>query len=351
MFRGARCRCFLLLVLLISVAASAQQQDAHSQPDNAKIYLDVVVTPNSGSPVADLQQQDFALFDNDAPQTITSFRAVTGRQAAIGVILVIDAINATYQTVSYERNEINKFLRAEGGQLLFPVAVVALKDQGVQIVADYSSDGNALSAALDREDSTLRAIGRTSGYYGAVERWQSSLNALRQLVAGVPGHKGRTIMVWVSPGWPLLSGPGTALSAKQQQQIFADIVSLSNGMLQRRVTVYSVDPLGSSEPLLRASSYQEFLKGIGKFDQAMIGNLGLPVLAVQSGGLALYSNNDVAGLLRSCTIDAAPFYEISFALPPAGHADEYHRLEVRVAKPGLIARTHQGYYAAPSAHD
>jgi hypothetical protein len=103
----------------------------------------------------------------------------------------------------------------------------------------------------------------------------------------------------------------------------------------------------STESLLQASAYREFLKGVSKPDRALIGNLGLPVLAVQSGGLVLHSDNDVAGLLRSCTIDAAPFYEISFVSAPAGHLDEYHHLEVRVAKPGLIARTHQIYYTRP----
>ncbi len=33
----------------------------------------------SGPPVADLQQQDFTLFDNKAPKHITSFQAVTGK--------------------------------------------------------------------------------------------------------------------------------------------------------------------------------------------------------------------------------------------------------------------------------
>ena len=34
--------------------------------------------------------------------------------------------------------------------------------------------------------------------------------------------------------------------------------------------------------------------------------------------------------------------------PPAGSgANEYHRLEVRVARHGLTARTREGYYARP----
>jgi VWFA-related protein len=315
------------------------------------MYLDVVVTPNSGPPVADLQQQDFTLLDNGAPQTITSFRAVTRREAAIGVILVIDTVNATYQNVSYERIEIDKFLRSEGGQLAFPTAVVVLTDKGIQMAADYSTDGNALGAALDQGPRSLRIIGRSSGFYGAFDRFQISYKALGQLIAGLAGRRGRTVMVWVSPGWPLISGPRVEIDAKGQQQIFANIVSLSNAMLQSRVTLDSVDPLGSTEPLLQASAYQEFLNGISKSDRAVIGNLGLPVLAVQSGGLALHSDNDVAGLLRSCVMNAAPFYEISFAGVPARHLDEYHHLEVGVAKPGLITRTHQIYYAEPLAHN
>jgi len=36
------------------------------------------------------------------------------------------------------------------------------------------------------------------------------------------------------------------------------------------------------------------------------------VLAIQSGGLALNSSNNIAGLIQECVADAAPYYEISF---------------------------------------
>jgi hypothetical protein len=38
---------------------------------------------------------------------------------------------------------------------------------------------------------------------------------------------------------------------------------------------------------------------------------------------------------------------LSFDPPHADHADEYHHIEVQVAKPGLTARTRQGYYQQP----
>jgi VWFA-related protein len=79
----------------------------------------------------------------------------------------------------------------------------------------------------------------------------------------------------------------------------------------------------------------------------LIGNLGLQVLAIQSGGLSLNLSNDIAGALTQCLADSAPYYEISFVAPASSQRDEYHHLEIKIAKPGLTARTRQGYYAQP----
>jgi VWFA-related protein len=342
----------LVLVLFVTLwcagMASAQQNAAPAPPADRKITLDVVVSAKSGPPVADLQQQDFTLLDNNAPQNITSFKVVSGREAPIEVVVVIDAVNANFQTVSVARPEIDKFLRAEGGRLAYPVALVLFTDKGTQSLGSFSTDGNALSAELKQADAGFRSIPRSAGFYGATERFQLSLQALRQLVATMATRPGRKLMLWVSPGWPLLSGPRIVLDSKQQQEIFADIVSLSAQLFQARVTLYNINPLGNSESVSAGSYYKEFLKGISKPSQADVGDLGLPVLATQSGGLVLDFNNDVAGLLRECLSDSAPYYEISFDPTPSDKQDEYHHLEIKVAKPGLTARTHQGYYAQPS---
>jgi VWFA-related protein len=336
----------IFLALFWTAAVSAQQASSPVQPDAGKVSLDVVVAPKSGRPVADLQQQDFTVLDNKTPQAITSFKAVTGRDANLEVIVVIDAVNADYQTVSIERNEIDKFLRVEGGQLAHPTLLAVVTDKGIQILGDFSTDGNALSAELDKEDVGLRDLTRSAGYYGAAERLQISLKALDQLVASESPRAGRKVMLWVSPGWPLLSGPNTELDSKEQQQIFRDIVTVSTQLRQARVTLYNVSPLGAGESVFRASYYQEFLKGVSKPGQVSIGNLALQVLAVQSGGLAFDSTNDIAGALQNCLADTVPYYEISFASAPAEKPDEYHQLEIKVSRPGLVARTRTGYYSA-----
>ena len=343
-----RFRRFLLFILLYSCAASAQQQARPARSGGGKIYLDVVVASKSGSPVGGLQQQDFTLLDNNAPRTIESFEAVNGREAPTDVLLVIDAVNATYETVSFERIEIDKFLRTDGGRLSYPTALAILTDKGPQIVGDLSSDGNALSAALDRDDVGLRSIRRSAGIEGDRERLDISLQALSKLAVNGSPRKSRRIMLWVSPGWPFLAGASTELETKQQQYIFTNIVDLSTQLLQSRITIYSVDPMAEGS-ITRGSYYKEFTKAVTKPSQVQIGNLGLQVLAVQSGGLALTYSNNLAGSLSEGLASTAPYYEISFDPPSENRPDEYHRLEIKLAKPGLIARTRQGYYAGPNA--
>jgi VWFA-related protein len=338
--------CFILVTLLCTAAISAQEPSAAPPPAAAgKIYLNVVVSPKSGPRVGDLQQQDFTLLDNKSPRAFTSFQVFTGRDAPIKVVLVIDAVNGGAERVGYERIQIEKFLRAEGGHLAYPVALAVFTDKGISIAAELSSDGNALSDALDKQDIAIRAIGRSAAFYGAAERLQYSLAALHQLTASLAPQPGRKIVLWVSPGWPLLSGPRVELSSKQQQQIFSDVVSFSTQLRQAGITLYSVNPAGSTESVLRASYYKDFLKGVIKPSQVAAGNLGLPVLAVQSGGLALELNNDLTALLQECISDVAPYYEITFDAAPAERPDEYHQLEIKLGKPGLTAHTRQGYYA------
>jgi hypothetical protein len=114
-------RILLLLVpLLYNSLASAQQDNPQTQPDQGTIYLDVVVTSKSVSPVTDLSRQDFILLNNKVPQSISSFKAVSSQQAAVEVILLVDAVNAGPETVAYERAQIEKFLSANSGRLDHP---------------------------------------------------------------------------------------------------------------------------------------------------------------------------------------------------------------------------------------
>jgi len=328
------------------------QQPAPSTVNRGEINLDVQVTDKSGAAILGLQKEDFAILDDKRPQSIGNFQAVHGSEPTpaqpVEIVLVVDAVNASYQTVGYERDQLKKFLLQNDGKLAQPTSLIFFTDAGMQMQNGSSRDGKALAALYDRYQTGMRTINRSQGFYGAAERLEMSLKALNSFVEYEQSRPGRKLMIWFSPGWPLLTGPGIQLSGQEEQHFFDSIVATSNGLRQARITLYSIDPLGLADAGgVRIDYYQEFLKGISRPDRALAADLSLQVLAVQSGGRVLNASNDLTHEVSTCASDAGSFYVLSFAAARADHPNEYHAIELTVDKPGAKARTRTGYYAQP----
>jgi VWFA-related protein len=316
-------------------------------PASRTIHLDVVVTPGpAGAPVGGLLQNDFVIRDNNAIQSIQSFRAVRGPAAKAEVVLVIDAVNAVYQRMPYERQQAAAFLRGNGGKLDHPTAIAIFTDAGLQMQPAFSTDGNALADFVEHVTIPIRSIGTSAGYYGADERFQKSIRGFSALITRLDAEPGRKLVVWISPGWPFLSGPRTSLDKRSQQNIFDTVVALSTRLRNAAITVYSINPAFPGNAG-RIFYYQQFLKPVEKPGKVQIGNLGVQVLAAQTGGLVLNSSNDIAASMKTAVDDAGSYYELTYDPSPAAAGGEYHRIEVTLTRPGLTARTRHGYYSQP----
>jgi len=353
---------FLILPSLCVPQVSAQQNHSAAHPGD-RIYLDVVVSPKSGPPMKGLQQSDFTILDNDVPQTITSFEAVDGRQARIEVILVLDAVNIGSREAAITFEEIIKFLKSDGGRLAYPTAVAILTDKGLQSPLDFSQDGNAISAALGKHPIAVRSITENSDRGGGAARFEISFQTFAQILATEREKPGRKIVLWVSPGWPPLVGLENDRDAKLRQlqqlreEVFGNVVEVSTQLREGRITLYSLDPsaLGDLEmgltdsPTihLRPPDREAYVAGAYKPSDVGPRDLALETIATQSGGSALHPGNDLASALRKCLADTASYYEISFDPTITTQPNEYHRLEIRIAKPALVARTRQGFYSWP----
>jgi VWFA-related protein len=355
---------FLCLPVLAFTQEAAAPAAAEAQPqvapaltqrpapapaaEEGRIKLDVVVTDKSGKPVPGLELKDFSLLDNKLPAQILSFHAFDGAAQKAGppveVVLLLDTVNQPFTAVAIERQEISRFLLQNGGRLAQPVSIMFLTNEGVKVQGRPSADGKALAARLDQAESGLRTIGRSAGLYGALERFQLSLNAVDSVIEAEAKKPGRKLLIWVGPGWPLLNGPAVEASSQGQQDLFDHIVDFSTRLRQTHAVLYSVSE-GQSGP--GTFTYQSFLKGVKLVKQADPPNLGLKVIATQSGGLVLTPSNDLAAEIDTCVQDASAFYTLSFDPPRADSANEYHDLKVVVDKPGLSARTNTGYYNQP----
>jgi VWFA-related protein len=352
----------------ISFTAAAQQSAdsaataGQSQPSPAtatvgkdhQLVLDVVVTDKSGKPVSGLQEQDFTVLDNKHPTKILSFHAHGGPipagevDAGTEIILVLDEVNTTYEKVSYGLDGIKRFLAENHGELTHPVSLAFFTDAGLQVQTQPSVDGNGLVSALNQHDRGFRMIGRGTGFYGAEDRLRLSIDALESLIAQEQTKPGRKMVIWVSPGWPFLSGFGNNLTAAQQEHAFASVVRLSTTLRQARMTLYSIDPLGAEGAGgTRTTYYENFTKGLIEPGHADLGDLGLQVLATQNGGRVIYGNDSIVNSIDRCTADLSAYYVLSIDTSPAERANEYHSLEVKLETKGLTARTRTGYYTQP----
>lgn len=346
------CAIFAALFAGSLPAASQQPLPSTAPPGSAassdRIQLSVTVDSKSGQPINFLHEQDFTILDNKSPRPITSFKVVTSAEEPVEVILFIDAVNTPYELTAFMRNSTESFLKENEGTLAHPTAIAVFTDNGVKIQPSFSTNGLELSGILESQKFGLREINRSS-QWSDVDRLNLSINALHQLVSYAATLPGRKIAIWISPGFPLLSGPGVNLSFRQEQQIFSDVLYFSSTLRENDIALYNVNPVGVSEPVLTADYYLNFAKGIARPQDAQLADLSIQVLSAQSGGLTFTTNNDFASQIRKCLLDAASWYEITFDPSPPDKPNQYHHIEVRLDQPGLIARTSDGYYSNPVA--
>ena len=333
----------LLFTLLLVAPACATAQD--SLPSHG-ISIAVAVDTKSGQPVTDLAQHDVTILDNKTPRPITSFKVVTAADEPIHVILLLDAVNMPFQALSYTRQGMEKYLKSNEGKLAYPTTFAILTDKGAQIAEGFSSDGNVLNDTFHSQQIGLREINRNSEW-SVPERLQISLEAFHQLTGFASRIPGRKVVIWISPGWPLDSGPNVVLGLRDEQQIFNNVVSISNQLRQDKMTLYNVNPWGVGEPLARTDLFEAFLKAPANPNDVRPGSLSLQVLAIHSGGLAIESNSDVEGNIEKCLNEFRSWYEIAFDPLPADKPNEYHHIEVRLDQRAMTAHTTDGYYANP----
>jgi VWFA-related protein len=332
----------LLIALSIALPATLPAQSS-AQPDSQQMTIHVTVSTRNGDPVEGLTRDDFTLTDNKHPEPLTGFRALTGAQT--GIVIVLDAVNLPYNQVSFARQQLAQFF-SSNAHLPQPVALGVLQDSGLKLQPEFSTDGNALRSELDRYSIGLRELTRSTGVYGAEERLQLSISTFTRLVAQLPKDGAKRI-IWISPGWPLLGGPGIELNQSQRAPLFTNIVGITTELRRSQIIVDAVNPAGASQDVGQTNFYETFLHAPRSSRDVELGQLGLQVIAQQSGGLVLNGSNDIAGLLQRAMAQTRGGYELTFAPAPGEHDNEYHELQVKVRRSGVAIHTTAGYYARP----
>jgi VWFA-related protein len=348
----------------------SQEQRDRSYHDVHRISLFVQVSSSTGESIGSLEQKDFTLLVDGKPHDVAQFHSVQ-RDAdtkPATVILVLDEVNSSSEKLRHYRQGIEEFLKSGQGPLDQQTSIATVSATGASI-SPPSSDRSALLTELhaqqaakgvndcDSTGSNERSLprGKFTPSFSPVDpnvlldcldhRFSASITAMNSLASRKAKQSGRSILIWMGEGWPLLSGgnykPDTpAIKAT----FYRNLVTISNGLREQHATLNAV---ASPDAEALSAHDKAFFDGVPSEKEVTAASLGLHALAHQSGGQVLKKTGgkDIAGEIRACIADTSSYYVLEFDTPPATAAGEYHSVKVEVGKSDLHVRTGTLYYA------
>lgn len=181
------------------------------------------------------------------------------------------------------------------------------------------------------------------------EKYQLSLTALLHFAHYQQDVLGRAILIWIGPGWPILSGPKfIRYTPALRQSSFENLVQVSTRLREGQVTLDAVSwptslPVGKLNP----SDLEALMSGLSTVSGADARSVAMPVLAHVSGGQVYMREKNLARELAACFADGDSYYVLGFDSGPFAAGDQFRAIEVSVDKPGVTVRTTTEYYAQP----
>jgi len=198
----------------------------------------------------------------------------------------------------------------------------------------------------------------------------TAFRAVAQAVAGLPGRKS---LIWVSGSFPLATytriiqysaNPTNDPNRVAFNELYEDRVRETDSILtDAQVAVYPVDARGLIGQLLGGAettglSARGTLVGGAEYAQSLqlaSGSLQetqatMKQVAGDTGGKFFINQNELDHSVALSVADGESYYLLAYT--PGGKPDgKFHKIEVKVNRPGVTVRARRGYYAVTSGDD
>jgi VWFA-related protein len=318
------------------------------------MQVDVLVTDAEGNPVTDLTLEDFEVLEGGRSREISTFASVLIPIEPPPVVLEGDAIvepdvatNTTPQGRTYliALDEVgpDRALRARAFLKQFidrymgphDVAAVSLLGRGLSTSGqDFTSSKRLIMGAIDKFSGGFSDVGRESSAISTSDPRQlaASLRKVTEFLATMPGRK---VLLYVGEGlggidaFDVVDYRGGALTPAGIDAHEA-IAAATRG----NVTIYPVDPRGLTTDLAAAES----------FDTSHLdARTDLAAIADVTGGFAVTNTNNLPDAFERLVRENSAYYTLGFISEGVRQDGRFVRLDVRVKRPGLVARSRTGY--------
>jgi Ca-activated chloride channel family protein len=300
-----------LLAAGLALAGSAMPQV--EQPPEGRIAIRVemvnllcTVIDRRGLYVTNLTQDDFIVYENNAPQKIENFSAMT--DLPLSIALLIDTSASVANKLKFEQDAAAEFfatmIRPQDKALLVEF------DTGVTLIQDFTNDANILARQL----RTLRAAGGTS-LYDAV------LLVAEEKLVPEQGERRKTVIV-ISDGEDTVSKVTFEEALEMAQRSGATIFAISTN-----------------------KGGQFGVKGSDEGDAI------LEQLTSATGGKAYYPSKleDLGTAFKEINQELRSQYSISYRTSNPLRDGTFRSLRVSVKGKDLRVRHRKGYFAPKGA--
>ena len=371
------------------------------------VQIDAVVTKD-GKPVKDLKAEDFEIYEDGRPQTITSFAYISNVAAPVStspekaaatsipgvpapaikrdvprrtIAIVVDDLGLSVQSMSIVRNQLRKFV----AERLEPNDLVAIIRTGgeVGVLQQFTNDPRLLSRAADRlswnycsrigmslfksVDDDLRMPGDDrepcDGY--SLRNTLKSLHFILDSMGRLPGRKS---LIFMSDSMPMenqetqLGNSESVAVGPNVTNYYGALRKIAEKAIRSSVVIYSVDTQGLQYTGFTAAD------SIGSRPRAIP---GAPHLSQQSAPQLNVTLSGRSSLLRSrreggdmiaaqtggfqirnsnnfqldrILEDQSGYYLIGYRPTDETFNRKFHHIKAKVKRSGMTVRTRFGFF-------
>jgi VWFA-related protein len=323
---------------------------------------------------------------------------MAGGSPAVTVVL-LDGLNTSWADQAEARQHVIRFLRQ-----IQPDDRVGLYTLGTRLVMlhDFTSDSTALVRSLSLYGSRLGNEAKASkadssnnpqntpewvdavndlssglsspAMISAIQEWLSdstsaearyfmnqrvamTVKALEEIAEHLQGVPGRKNLIWVSSTFPLLKSMDDlerSVTSWGSVSYEREVMRAAQAVNDVNLAIYPVDARGlMTDPNFTVSGRPVTS---GRFRQMQRPKMWthpndnfatMDEFAHRTGGQAFYNTNDIEGSIRQVIDDSRLSYLFSFYPSQTEWDGKFHKIKVKVDKPGLKLQYRDGYSAIP----